>query len=120
MSSPIMPIRDLRVSSDIKSSIKSPKSSDPADTAAFVAELAAGEHSLTVEDARGGPPPEVLEQMATAGLIGEQMREHGAEVRFSLHATGRVKVELHSDDGSPVRTLSPTQVFDLAAGKPLR
>jgi hypothetical protein len=120
MSSPIMPIRDLRVSSDIKSSIKSPKSSDADDVAAFVAQLAASERTLDIEAARGGPPQEVLEQIGGAARTGEALRERGQEVRFSFSETGRVKVELHGDDGGGVRTLSLTEVFDLAAGKPLR
>lgn len=113
MSSPIMPIRGPRAPSE-------PTSSPPSDAinvAAFVAELAASERSLRIEAARSGPPPEVLEQMAAAGRIGEQMRERGAEVRFSFSETGRVKVEL--DDGDAVRTLSTAEVFDLAAGKSL-
>ncbi len=111
MSSPIMPIRDPRAPSEPTSSAPS----DATNMAAFVAELAASERSLRVEAARSGPPPEVLEQIAAASRIGEQMRERGQEVRFSFSETGRVRVEL--DDGNAVRTLSTAEVFDIAAGK---
>jgi hypothetical protein len=115
MSSPIMPIRDLRV----PSKPMSPVPGDGHDVAAFVAALAASERTLNIEAARGGPPPEVLEQIGVAGRTGEALRERGQEVRFSFSEAGRVKVELHNDDGGGVRTLSLTEVFDLAAGKPL-
>jgi hypothetical protein len=85
--------------------------------AAFVAELAASERSLTIEDHRGGPPPEVIEQMSTAGRIAEQMRERGREVRFSFSESGRVRAELC--EGGSARTLSTAEVFDIAAGKQL-
>jgi hypothetical protein len=107
MSSPIMPIRDPRAPSE-------PMSAAPTDAPAFVAELAASERTLRIEATRSGPPPEVLEQMAAAGRIGEQMRERGQEVRFSLSESGRVRVEL--DDGAAVRTLSTVEAFDIAAG----
>ena len=113
MSSPIMPIRDPRAPSK-------PASSSPSDAptmAAFVAELAASERSLTIEDNRSGPPPEVVEQMSAAGQIAEQMRERGQEVRFSFSASGRVRAELC--DGGSTRTLSTAEVFDIAAGRPL-
>ena len=113
MSSPIMPIRDPRAPSKPMSAAPT----DAPDMAAFVAELAASERSLRIEATRSGPPPEVLEQMAAAGRIGEQMRERGQDVRFSFSETGRVKVEL--DDGNALRTLSTAEVFDLAAGKTL-
>jgi hypothetical protein len=111
MSSPIIPIRDPRVPAEPTSSA----ANDASSLTAFVAELVASERTLTIEAARSGPPPEVLEQMAAAGRIGEQMRERGAEVRFSFSEAGRVKVEL--DDGGAIRTLSTAEVFDIAAGK---
>jgi hypothetical protein len=113
MSSPIMPTGDPRAPSQ-------PTSSEPGDApnlSAFVAELAASERSLTIEDTRGGPPPEVLRQMHAAGRIGEQMRERGAEVRFSFSEAGRVTAELC--EGEHVRRLSSAEVFDIVVGKQL-
>lgn len=113
MSSPIMPIRDPRIPAE-----PTPHAAGGApDLSAFVAQLAASERSLTIEDARGGPPTEVLEQMNVAARIDERMRQEGREVRFSFSDAGRVEVELR--DGQDVRPLSATEVFDLAAGKPL-
>ncbi len=113
MSSPIMPIRDPRAPSE-----HTPNAAGGArDLSAFVAQLAASERSLTVEDTRSGPPPEVLEQMSAAAQIDERMRQEGREVRFSFSEAGRVEFELR--DGRDVRALSATEVFDLAAGKPL-
>ncbi len=113
MSSPIMPIRDPRIPAEPTP----PAAGEAPDLSAFVEQLAASERSLSVEDTRGGPPPELLEQMAAAREIGEQMRQEGREVRFSFSEAGRVEVALH--DGAHVRPLSATEVVDLAAGKPL-
>jgi hypothetical protein len=67
-----------------------------------------------------GPPPEVLDQIAAAGKIGEQLREAGHELRFFTPAEGgRVRIEIHDRDGNPVGTLSPTAALELAAGSPL-
>ncbi|HEX5851877.1 MAG TPA: hypothetical protein VFY36_02175 [Solirubrobacteraceae bacterium] len=108
-----MPIGDPRVPVEPTS----PAAREVSNLSAFVAELAASERSLTIEDARGGPPPEVLEQMGVAGEVGERMREAGQEVRFSLSVAGRVEVELR--EGEEVTPLSSAEAFDLAAGKPL-
>jgi len=68
----------------------------------------------------GGPPPEVLDQIAAAARIGEQLRQAGHEVRFFSPADGgRVSIEVHDGDGNAIGTLSPAAALELAAGSPL-
>ena len=59
---------------------------------------AGGERRLLAVDAsRGGPPPEVLHQIAAAGRIEEQLRESGQQLRF-LSATPDEHVVSSSHD----------------------
>jgi hypothetical protein len=69
-----------------------------------------------IEAFRGGPPPEVLDQMALAGAVDEGLRESGRQLRFLPAGHGeRTRIELHDrDDG--VRILSVAETVDIAAG----
>ncbi len=90
------------------------------DVGTFIAELAAGVNALGIEAARGGPPPEVLDQIAAAGRIGEQLHAGGFQVRYLADAgDGPMTIELHDLDGNSVATLSPAAALELAAGSPL-
>ena len=83
----------------------------------FVAALAADDPALQIEAARGGPPAEVLAQMAAAGLIGEELRASGHELRFCTPGPGeRVRIELADGAGRTVRSVSATEAVELAAG----
>ena len=76
-------------------------------------------HAGTIEAHRGGPPPEVLEQMTAALQIDEQLRRDGHELRF--HAPrpgGRVGIELFDIEGATSRAVSVREAFDIAAGTP--
>jgi hypothetical protein len=121
MSSPILPIEgNLSLSSTLSpSSTQTPADTSTEQIGAFVAGLAAGESPLDVVASRGGPPPYVLEQVATAGAIHEELREGGQCVRFLTAGDGRTSIELHDRDGNVLRGLSIGEVFDVAAGKPL-
>jgi len=112
MSSPILPIGDPSGPAAVP-----PPAAPAADYVAdFVAALAA-ESSPTVEAARGGPSPEVLAQMAAAGLISDQLREGGHALRFSTPGPGeRVRIELTDREGKTVRSVSATEAVELAAG----
>jgi hypothetical protein len=85
----------------------------------FAAELAESETQLAVIARRGGPPPEVLDQIATAAAIEEQLRESGYQLRFAGADGGRTRIELHDRDGNVVRSVSTAEALELAAGKPL-
>jgi hypothetical protein len=76
-------------------------------------------HAGKIEASRGGPPPEVLEQMTTALQIHEQMREEGRELRFQApRAGGRVGIELCGSDGATAQAVSIREAFDMAAETP--
>jgi hypothetical protein len=90
------------------------------DTGAFLSELAAGADSLAVDASRGGPPPEVLDEIAAAARIEERLRESGQQLRFSsAPRAGRVAIELHDSQGGVVRALSAAEAIELAAGRPV-
>jgi hypothetical protein len=115
MSSPILPIEG-----NLSPSI----TETPADTSAehigaFASGLAAGSTPLDVVASRGGPPPYVLEQIAAAASIDEELRDSGHQVRFSTAEDGSRSIELQDRDGNPVRALSIAEALEVAAGKPL-
>jgi hypothetical protein len=115
MSSPILPIEG-----NLSPSI----TQTPADTSAehigaFASGLAAGSAPLDVVASRGGPPPYVLEQIAAAAGIDEDLRDRGHQVRFSTAEDGSTSIELQDRDGNPVRALSIAEALEIAAGKPL-
>jgi hypothetical protein len=116
MSSPILPITDF-------SGCPTDTPNVPAaaeDIGVIVSALSADEYPLTLIASRGGPPPELLEQIAVAGAIEEQLRESGRRLRFSLHADGeRTRIELVDCDGNAMRRLSTAEALEVAAGKPL-
>ena len=84
----------------------------------FASELAAGETQLAVIASRGGPPPEVLDQIAAAATIEEQLRESGQQLRFSATDAGRTRIELQDSDGNTMRSVSIGEALELAAGRP--
>jgi hypothetical protein len=86
---------------------------------AFVSELSASDHALAIAAGRSGPPAEVLDQIAAAGRIGEQLREDGTHVRFSTGRDQRVAVELLDTKSDTVSKLTIAETLELAAGKPL-
>lgn len=72
------------------------------------------------DDIPASPPPEVLEAIARAHEAYERLEASGRHVRFDLNeATGRLALELTDTSGTPVRSLSPRAVLELAAGHPL-
>lgn len=111
MSSPISPITgplDPAPPSD-------PGMTGQDDLAALVSELGAGEDSFAIDVARGGPPPEVLEQMIEAHAIGQRLRERGIELRFSIPEDGaRPTVDLYDSEQLTVRRLTVAEAIALA------
>jgi hypothetical protein len=117
MSSPILPITDL--TGRPTDTPQAPTSAE--DIGAIVSTLSADQFPLTLIASRGGPPPELLEQIAVAGAIEEQLRESGQQLRFCLLAGGeRTRIELVDRDGNAMRSLSTAEALEVAAGKPLQ
>jgi hypothetical protein len=120
MSSPILPVQGLSGPS-VSTPISNTKDAG-ASMQAFVSELATSERSLASEAAQGGPPPaEVIDQIAAAGRIEEQLRENGNQLRFSVSAGRgpRVTIELLNTETNTVRSMSAVEAIQIAAGGPL-
>lgn len=66
------------------------------------------------------PPEEVLDQMAHAARIHGELSSQGRELRFSRDAqSGRTRIEVRDRGGNVLKTLSPAQALEVAAGAPL-
>jgi hypothetical protein len=72
---------------------------------------------LPIGVSRGGPPPELLEEIERAGRIHGEIRAEGNDVRFHGGLDGAVLIELCSIDGELIRALSAVEVAELAAGR---
>jgi hypothetical protein len=116
MSSPILPITDFTGRpTDIP---QTPTSAE--DIGAIVSVLSASEFPLALIASRGGPPAELLEEIAAAGMLEEQLRESGYRLRFTSAAGGRrTAIELIDRDGHTMRSLSTAEALEVAAGKSL-
>jgi secreted protein with Ig-like and vWFA domain len=116
MSSPILPITGPLG----RPSQTSPLSSRGADFAAIMSTLSSSSHEPDIEAARGGPPPELLEQMAGADQINQQLRESGRQLRFATVEDGPgATVELQDLEGNTLRGISVAEAVEIAAGKPV-
>ncbi len=116
MNSPILPVKGHPDMSRAASSALD----DIPDVSALVTELAAREEAFAPLASRGLPPARVLDQIAAAGTIHDHLCEGGHQLRFFAGAPGeRTRIELHDSEGNAVRTLSPGEAFELAAGRSL-
>ena len=65
----------------------------------------------------GGPPPELLDQMAHADEINMRLRRRGCQISFELSADGcSLQIELRDRAGSVLRVLSLSEATDIAEG----
>lgn len=65
----------------------------------------------------GGPPPELLDQMARADEINLRLRRIGLQIAFAMSSDGRsLQIELRDGAGCVLRTLSLAEAIDLAEG----
>jgi hypothetical protein len=117
MSSPSLPAEGPLGPSDSISTC--PAATDIGDVGDFISELATGVSALSVDVARGGPPPEVREQILATAQIAERMRENGYELRFFGGGEGaRPRIELHDTCGAVLSTLSTVDALALIAAGP--
>jgi hypothetical protein len=114
MNSPLLPTSGL--SSPTR---RTPSGTDPADElTTFVAELGASGRPMRIGARTAGPPPELLEQMAAAGRLQQQLRERGEEIRFAAREPGRqTAITLHDATGESARSVSIAEAFSLLAGE---
>ena len=72
------------------------------------------------DDIPASPPPEVLDAIARAHAAYERLEASGRHVHFDLNeVSGRLAIELTDASGTPLRSLSPRTVLELAAGAAL-
>jgi hypothetical protein len=115
MSSPLLPITDVT-----GRPTDTPHAAAGAEDIGAIVSALSEELPLALIASRGGPPPELLEQIAVASTIEEQLRESGYQLRFSRVANGeRTRIELVDRDGNAMRRLSTAEALDVAAGEPL-
>jgi hypothetical protein len=76
--------------------------------------------SVALDAVPSSPPPEVLDQMASAARTYERLSAQGRELRF-VHeqSSGRMALEVRDRGGNVLQRLSPAQALEVAAGAPL-
>jgi hypothetical protein len=80
----------------------------------------AGQVAPLIEAASLTPPPDVLEQVAQAAVVHDELRAGGHELAFLGGSPGEpVSVEVRDTHGNALESLSIADAFDVAAGKPL-
>jgi hypothetical protein len=78
------------------------------------------EPSLSLDALSSHPAREVLDQLTQADQRYESLRAQGRELRFSRDAqSGRTTIEVRDRDGKVLKTISPSQALEIAAGAPL-
>jgi hypothetical protein len=75
---------------------------------------------VALDTLASNPPREVLDQMAAAAQTHESLRAQGRELRFSRDGqSGRTTIEVRDRSGRVLKTISPSQALEIAAGAPL-
>jgi hypothetical protein len=76
--------------------------------------------AVSLDTLPSSPPQEVLDQMAGAAQTHAALSAQGRELRFARDPlSGRTRIEVRDRDGNILRTLSPAQALEVAAGAPL-
>jgi hypothetical protein len=80
----------------------------------------ASELTVALDTVPSSPPREVLDQMASAAQRHEALSAQGRELRFSRdEQSGRTRIEVRDRGGNVLKTLSPAQALEVAAGAPV-
>ncbi len=79
-----------------------------------------GGGAVALDTLPASPPQQVLDEMASAARTYDSLRAAGRELHFAHDGqSGRMTIEVRDAGGQVLRTLSPAQALDVAAGKPL-
>jgi len=80
----------------------------------------AADDAVRVDTTPSQPPPEVMDQIASASAAYDRLTASGHRLHFDVdQSTGGVSIQLHGTQGNVLGTLSPSQVLDVAAGASL-
>ena len=78
------------------------------------------EPTVSLDTLPASPPPEVLDQMASAAQTHKALLAQGRELRFARdERNGRVEIEVRDQNGRVLKTITPAQALAIAAGAPL-
>jgi hypothetical protein len=92
----------------------------PSAASIAAAEPASAAPAVALDTLPTSPPREVLDQMESAAQIHDQLSAQGRELRFARDAqSGRTRIEVRDRGGNVLRTISPAQALEVAAGAPL-
>jgi hypothetical protein len=76
--------------------------------------------SVSLQTFPSRPPQEVLDEMASAARVHDALRAQGRELHFAHDPqSGRMTVQVRDSGGQVLRTISPSEALEVAAGKPL-
>lgn len=79
-----------------------------------------GQPSVSLDTFPSSPPRGVLDEMAGAARMHDTLRAQGRELHFAHDShSGRMTIEVRDSGGRVLRTISPSEALDVAAGKPL-
>jgi hypothetical protein len=66
------------------------------------------------------PPQQVLDEMASAARVHDALHAQGRDLHFAHDPqSGRMTVQVRDSGGRVLRTISPSEALEVAAGKPL-
>lgn len=75
--------------------------------------------AVNLDTIPASPPPEVLEQMHQASQAFDDLIGQQRQLNFNAVAGGRVAIQLQDLAGNAIRSVSPSEALDVAAGRPL-
>jgi hypothetical protein len=115
MSSPITPPQGPAAAQPVRPTEVAGPSAAPQGATPFASELA-----VALDTIPASPPQEVLDQMASAAQAHEALSAQGRELRFSRdERSGCTRIEVRDRSGNVLKTISPAQALEVAAGAPL-
>jgi hypothetical protein len=115
MSSPILPPQAPTAAGPISTG-----PARPTTRSAPAAGPAPSEPSVELDTFPASPPAEVLDQMGAAAQTYEELSAEGRDIGLARDASGRPQFEIRDRrSGEVLRSLSPSEALDIAAGKPL-
>jgi uncharacterized FlaG/YvyC family protein len=128
MSSPIPPtqgsITTRAAKSDVRATqgdVRATRSDDVARRTSAPASAAAPvAPPVSLQIFPSSPPQQVLNEMASAARVHDGLRAQGQELHFAHDPqSGRMTVQVRDSGGRVLRTISPSEALEVAAGKPL-
>jgi uncharacterized FlaG/YvyC family protein len=124
MSSPIPPTQGSITTRAAKSDVRATQGDMRATRSDGVARRTSAAASaaapVSLQTFPSSPPQQVLDEMASAARMHDALRAQGRELHFAHDPqSGRMTVQVRDSGGRVLRTISPSEALEVAAGKPL-